>query len=155
MKQLKRAYPRSTQPGRGALGRLARQFWLVLVAIICLNTGCEAPELTQTQAFEYAEEHYRDGQYDAALDGYQAFLNSYPTSPLAATVEMRIRTIHREVRSVMMKKDVPRPRYLGDAKKHPAPDPDPGPKRPADRPDKSPDPRGARHHESAVPAEGL
>lgn len=78
-----------------------------------LTSACEDPQQTQTQAFEYAEEHYRGGQYDAALDGYQAFLDSYPTSPLAATAEMRIRGIHREVRSVMMEKNVPRPRYVG------------------------------------------
>ena len=85
--------------------------------VLMLTSACEDPQQTQTQAFEYAEEHYRGGQYDAALDGYQAFLDSYPTSPLAATAEMRIRGIHREVRSVMMEKNVPRPRYVGKLKK--------------------------------------
>lgn len=94
---------------------------LVLAAILfgvpMITSACEDPQQTQTQAFEYAEEHYRGGQYGAALDGYQAFLDSYPTSPLAATAEMRIRGIHREVRSVMMEKSTPRPRYVGDKKK--------------------------------------
>src|SRR5690554_4648556 len=94
---------------------------LVLGTVLCgalmITSACEDPQQTQTQAFEYAEEHYRGGQYDAALDGYQAFLESYPTSPLAATAEMRIRGIHREVRSVMMEKNVPRPQYVGKTKK--------------------------------------
>lgn len=79
--------------------------------------ACEAPQQTQTEAFEYAEAHYRAGEYDAALDGYQAFLDTYPKSPLAETAELRIRCIHREVRSVLMRKDMPRPRYVGAAKK--------------------------------------
>jgi hypothetical protein len=75
--------------------------------------GCEGPEITQTQAFERAEAHYRNGEYDAALDGYQAFLEAYPESPLTETVELRIRCINREIRSVMMRKDMPRPKYVG------------------------------------------
>jgi outer membrane protein assembly factor BamD (BamD/ComL family) len=89
----------------------------ILLVALFASTGCEDLQRTQTQAFEYAEKHYRGGQYDAALDGYQAFLESYPTSPLAATAEMRIRCIHREVRSVMMQKNVPRPRYVGESNK--------------------------------------
>lgn len=80
-------------------------------------TACEDPQHTQTQAFEYAEAHYRNGDYDAALDGYQAFLKAYPDSPLAETAELRIRCIHREVRAVMMKKDSPRPMYMGKTHK--------------------------------------
>lgn len=90
---------------------------VIWLGVLTVAPGCEDPEFTQTQAFEYAEERYREGQYDAALDGYQAFLDSYPTSPLAATAEMRIRGIHREVRAVMMQKETPRPRYVGKAAK--------------------------------------
>lgn len=86
---------------------------VIWFGVLAVAAGCEDPEFTQTQAFENAEERYREGQYDAALDGYQAFLESYPTSPLAATAEMRIRGIHREVRAVMMQKETPRPRYVG------------------------------------------
>ncbi len=89
-----------------------------MIVVLCAwvlgaNTACEDPQQTQTQAFEYAEAHYRSGEYDAALDGYQAFLEAYPKSPLAETAELRIRCIHREVRSVLMRKDMPRPRYVG------------------------------------------
>lgn len=75
--------------------------------------ACEDPQHTQTEAFETAEQRYRNGEYDAALDGYQAFLDAYPNSPLAKTAELRIRSIHREVRSVLMRKDMPRPEYVG------------------------------------------
>lgn len=93
------------------LGRL-----LILgVLVLCIGTACEDPRQTQTEAFEAAEAHYRNGEYDAALDGYQAFLEAYPESPLAETAELRIRGIHREVRSVLMRKDMPRPRYVGSA----------------------------------------
>jgi hypothetical protein len=81
--------------------------------MLLAGAACEDPRQTQTQAFEKAEAHYRTGEYDAALDGYQAFLEAYPTSPLAETAELRIRSIHREVRSVLMRKDMPRPRYIG------------------------------------------
>lgn len=86
--------------------------------ILVFALGCEGPEITQTQAFERAEAHYRNGEYDAALDGYQAFLEAYPDSPLTETVELRIRCINREIRSVMMRKDMPRPKYVGGTSEH-------------------------------------
>jgi hypothetical protein len=87
------------------------------VALVAMAAGCEDSQQTQTEAFEKAEAHYRTGEYDAALEGYQAFLDSYPTSPLAKTAELRIRSIHREVRSVLMRKDLPRPQYVGSGDK--------------------------------------
>lgn len=95
---------------------------LLCAAILFAASGCEDSQHTQTRAFEAAEEHYRDGEYDAALDGYQAFLEAYPTSPLAETAELRIRSIHREVRSVLMRKDMPRPRYVGTEQHEDRPD---------------------------------
>ena len=83
--------------------------------LVCaaLLTGCEGPEVTHTEAFERAESHYRAGEYDAALDGYQAFLEAYPESPLTETAKLRIRSINREVRSVMVRKNMPKPDYVG------------------------------------------
>ena len=75
--------------------------------------GCEDPRDAETTAFEAAEIEYRQGNYGEALDGYQAFLNRYPQSPLAPTVEMRIRSIHREVSSVMNDSHAIRPSYHG------------------------------------------
>lgn len=88
----------------------------ICAIVLAASVGCEDPQQTQTQAFENAESRYRSGEYDAALDGYQAFLEAYPKSPLAETAELRIRCIHREVRSVLMRKDMPRPRYVGAQK---------------------------------------
>ena len=105
---------------RWGVGRLLAALFCVCVLIGAI--GCEDPRHTQTRAFEAAEEDYREGEYDAALDGYQAFLEAYPTSPLAETAELRIRSIHREVRSVLMRKDMPRPRYVGAEKNKPGPD---------------------------------
>ena len=90
--------------------------------VLLVALGCDGPEITQTQAFERAEAHYRNGEYDAALDGYQAFLEAYPESPLTETVELRIRCINREVRSVMMRKEMPRPTYVGSASMPAAPE---------------------------------
>lgn len=76
-------------------------------------TGCQSSRPTETALFEQAEVHYRLGNYDAALSGYQAFLRTYPLSPLASTAEMRLRNIRREVSSVMGRQGMPRPVYHG------------------------------------------
>ncbi|TXD33061.1 hypothetical protein FRC96_16220 [Lujinxingia vulgaris] len=75
--------------------------------------ACSEPEATETELFEAAEVHYRGGNYGEALSGYEAFLKRYPASPLAPTVEMRLRNIHREVSSVMERQGSPSPVYHG------------------------------------------
>ena len=47
------------------------------------------------------------------MSGYQAFLTRYPQSPLVSTAEMRLRSINREVSSVMETTGSPRPSYHG------------------------------------------
>lgn len=91
---------------------------LVLVVVVWVSTmpflaGCESSRPTETALFEEAEVHYRLGNYDGALSGYQAFLRTYPLSPLAETAEMRLRNIKREVSSVMGRQGMPRPVYHG------------------------------------------
>lgn len=76
-------------------------------------SACAEPEATETELFEAAEVHYRGGNYGEALSGYDAFLKRYPASPLAPTVEMRLRNIHREVTSVMERQGSPSPVYHG------------------------------------------
>lgn len=96
---------------------LGRLLFALGCCLLCvgLASGCEDPEKTETEAFEKAEAYYRDGEYEAALDGYQAFLEAYPNSPLAETAELRIRSINREVGAVMMQDKMPRPEYkIGD-----------------------------------------
>lgn len=88
--------------------------WLAILLIVTsILAGCEDRRDTETSAFEAAEVHYRHGNYGEALDGYQAFIKRYPQSPLASTVEMRIRSIHREVESVMTDRHALRPSYHG------------------------------------------
>ena len=84
---------------------------LVLIAVGPGLTGCEGPDHTQTASFEAAEVHYRQGHYERALDGYQSFLKRYPDSPLAEVAELRIRTIKREVSSMLGRAELPRPIY--------------------------------------------
>ena len=86
---------------------------LALLVGSLLIFGCDGPEHTQVELFEHAEVAYRSGDYDVALDGYQAFLHAYPDSPLAKTAKLRVRSINREVHSVMTRKDMPRPNYVG------------------------------------------
>jgi outer membrane protein assembly factor BamD (BamD/ComL family) len=86
---------------------------MVMLLVMTLALGCEDPREAETTAFEAAEVEYRQGNYGDALDGYQAFLKRYPQSPLAPTVEMRIRSIHREVSSVMNDRHAIRPSYHG------------------------------------------
>ncbi len=84
--------------------------WLVMLLVFC---GCQSSRPTETALFEEAEIAYRAGNYDGALNGYQAFLRTYPMSPLAKTAEMRLRNIRREVSSVMGRQGMPRPVYHG------------------------------------------
>lgn len=89
---------------------------VMLVSTAPFLTGCESSRPTETALFEEAEVHYRLGNYDGALSGYQAFLRTYPLSPLAETAEMRLRNIKREVSSVMGRQGMPRPVYHGSAR---------------------------------------
>jgi len=81
-------------------------------AIGCTRAGVVETtfrEETETDLFEEAEVHYRAGEYEEALLGYQSFLKLYPESPLADVAETRVRDIHREVSSVMDRSGAPRP----------------------------------------------
>ena len=87
--------------------------------------ACDGSRAAETTHFEAAEVEYREGNYDDALSGYQAFLERYPQSPLAPTVEMRLRSINREVSSVMERTGSPRPSYHGsDTEQSPPESPD-------------------------------
>ena len=76
-------------------------------------TGCEDRIEAETRAFESAELHYQQGDYDAALEGYHSFVERYPQSPLATTARMRLRSIHHEVSSIMDRHSWPPPSYHG------------------------------------------
>ena len=85
------------------------------LALMVHVAACLPSENAETQAFEHAEAYYRAGNYDRALEGYTRFLQSHPNSPMTKTAKMRVRTIHREVRSMLDCQDMPRPVYLGRA----------------------------------------
>lgn len=85
---------------------------LALAALMwCCVAACDGPQKAETAAFEEAEVHYRAGDYDQALEGYQSFLRLYPESPLADVAEMRIHTIRREVKSMLGRSEMLRPVY--------------------------------------------
>ena len=90
--------------------------WAAILTLIFATlgaSGCEDGIEAETSAFEAAEIDYRQGNYADAMEGYQAFLERYPQSPLAPSAEMRLRSIHREVSSVMERTGSPRPSYHG------------------------------------------
>lgn len=86
-------------------------------------SGCEHSKRPRTSLFGEAEQHFERGEYDDALDDYQAFLERFPRSPLAETARLRVRSINREVQSLMETQDMPEPRYIADdPTNHPADD---------------------------------
>lgn len=73
--------------------------------------ACTPPLPPETESFEAAEAAYRQGDYQDAIDGYQAFLKNYPASPLARVARQRLHAINRELRAVLKRTDMPRPHY--------------------------------------------
>lgn len=84
---------------------------LILVFTLFSAVACDGPRTTETQAFETAEAHYKGGDYEVALAGYESFLKLYPTSPLAGVARTRIRNIRREVDSMLGRSEGLRPVY--------------------------------------------
>lgn len=81
---------------------------------LCLCLACEQDRITETESFEQAEVAYREGSYKVALDNYEQFLVHYPHSPLAKVAVLRIRTINREVQSMLGRTSTPPPLYRGE-----------------------------------------
>lgn len=88
----------------------------VVLGMLCLLAACQPGEVTETESFEKAEVAYRDGRYKSAIDDYERFLVRYPHSPLAEVAELRIRTISREIQSMLGRTATPPPLYRGEAK---------------------------------------
>lgn len=83
----------------------------LLSAVLLLFSGCPEGPKEETRIFQEAEACYSDGDYDNAVQRYEAFLSAYPRSPLARTAELRLRTIEREIDSVMGSRGGNRPVY--------------------------------------------
>ena len=94
--------------------RITGTLVLLLFAISVVSTGCEHSKKRRNSLFKEAERHFERGEYEAALDDYQAFLHRYPRSPLAETVKMRKKTVNHEVQSILSRDDMPEPRYVGE-----------------------------------------
>jgi hypothetical protein len=85
----------------------------ILGSAALLQTACQPGPREETTLFEQAEQHYRSGHYDRANTRYKEFLQRYPRSPLVRTAELRLRTIDREVESIMGRSgDGNRPIYM-------------------------------------------
>ncbi len=91
-----------------------RLAWLLppLLALACLLAACEQGAQEETIVFQEAEALYRAGDYDSATERYESFLEAYPRSPFARTARLRLRTIDREVESVMGTRGTNRPIFL-------------------------------------------
>jgi hypothetical protein len=90
---------------------LARALRAALPLALAVALGCAPPPPEETVIFQDAETCYRAGDYDGAVARYQTFLQTYPRSPLATTAELRLRTINREIESIMGTRAGNRPEY--------------------------------------------
>lgn len=86
----------------------------ILTILVLMVSACKHSRKQRTSLYEQAERHFKRGEYDAALDDYQVFIERYPQSPLTERARLRINCINREVQSMMSQKDMPEPRYVGD-----------------------------------------
>ena len=82
-----------------------------LLMVVSFGAGCDKIEVTETGSFERAEEAYRTGAYKDAIDQYERFILTYPTSPLSEVSKMRLRHIRRELTSIMGRPNMPGPVY--------------------------------------------
>jgi len=109
-----------------------RLVWGACLLAAVAGLACQQSPDRKTSVFREAETHFRSGEYDDALDDYRAFLESYPRHRLAETARLRIRSLNREVQSIMGRDDMQAPRYLaGDDGEQSADSPDRGVRRDA------------------------
>lgn len=106
------------------LRRLCRHFCCLLVLALAATSlvACQPQQREETVLFQEAETMYRSGDYDGAARRYQAFLAAYPRSPFSKTAKLRLRTIDREVESVMGVRGGNRPIYIKPEDQRPRPD---------------------------------
>ncbi len=84
---------------------------LVLMLASCL-LACQPERLSDRSLFDEAEQAYRQGHYDRAVELYEAFLKGSPDPQLARLAERRVLSIEREIETVMGNRAGPRPIYL-------------------------------------------
>ena len=90
-----------------------RLLTLLLLAVVSLILiACQPPRRPQRELFDEAEIAYRSGNYDLAIEHYEAFRKAFPDHTLAPLAQQRISNIEREVNSVMQRKIGTKPIYL-------------------------------------------
>ena len=99
-----------------------RLLCLLLLTLAVAAAACQPQQREETVLFQEAEALYRGGDYDGAARRYQAFLVAYPRSPFSKTAKLRLRTIDREVESVMGVRGGNRPIYIKPEDQKPRPD---------------------------------
>jgi hypothetical protein len=83
-----------------------------MIALALCLVACQPQQREETILFQEAETLYQDGDYEGATTRYEAFLEAYPRSPFAATARRRLKTIDREVDSVISVRGGNRPIYI-------------------------------------------
>ena len=103
---------------RERLRVLVRSALLGLAAIFVLVTSACKPERRPArEVFNEAEEAYRAGAYDEALERYEQFLREAPEHQLAPLAQQRVLNIERELEVIMGRRNGPRPIYLRPVEK--------------------------------------
>lgn len=75
-------------------------------------SACQPRPVPEREIFDEAEDAYRAGDYDRALERYEAFLKTAPDHQLAPIAQQRVLSIERELEVVMGRTNGPRPFYL-------------------------------------------
>jgi len=91
------------------------QRWRLLILLLAaslLLVACEKSAREETFVFQEAEALYKAGDYDGAAARYQSFIETYPRSPFARTAQLRLKTIDREIESVMGTRGTNRPIFI-------------------------------------------
>jgi len=82
------------------------------LALAVAASACQPATKPHREVFEEAEQAYRAGHYDRALERYEVFLKNSPDHQLAPLAQQRILSIERELEVVMGRREGPRPIYL-------------------------------------------
>lgn len=88
--------------------------WVLCAVFAAASLACERSPEQRTSQFREAETHFERGEYEQALDDYQAFVEQYPRHRLADTARLRIKSVNREVQSVMGRDDMQTPRHVAE-----------------------------------------
>lgn len=86
-------------------------FWILIFSFFI---SCQSSKPKHNfEDFNKAETFYRQGIYESALDYYELFISANPESPLTEIAKLRIRTIRREVASMLENPKLRTAKYHG------------------------------------------